>query len=213
MGPDDRRRRSETCAYVGSRSWPRRRPSSSEPVAAAAVRRHPACRPSSARRRARPSTSWPGRGTSRTARPTRRWTGSPTSRRRAAARSPRPSSGPRTRRTRSSRRTPSSTTSSRRRATQACGWSRGGFVQPVNVDLFKNYADIFPALKDQPYNTVDGVHYGVPHGRGSNLLMWRTDQVTPAPDDAGRRCSTRRTRTRSASTTLRCTSPTPPSCS
>ena len=44
-----------------------------------------------------------------------------------------------------------------------------------------NYADIFPALKDKPYNTVDGVHYGIPHGRGSNLLMWRTDNVTPAP--------------------------------
>ena len=24
--------------------------------------------------------------------------------------------------------------------------------------------------------------YGVPHGRGANLLMWRTDKVTPAPD-------------------------------
>ncbi|MEA2546656.1 MAG: putative spermidine/putrescine transport system substrate-binding protein, partial [Chloroflexota bacterium] len=36
-------------------------------------------------------------------------------------------------------------------------------------------------LKDKPYNTVDGVHYGIPHGRGSNLLMWRTDKVTPAP--------------------------------
>jgi putative spermidine/putrescine transport system substrate-binding protein len=58
---------------------------------------------------------------------------------------------------------------------------RGGFVQPVNLDLFKSYPDIFPALKDKPYNTVDGVAYGVPHGRGSNLLMWRTDQVTPAP--------------------------------
>ena len=58
---------------------------------------------------------------------------------------------------------------------------RGGFVQPVNVDLFKSYPDIFEAIKDQPYNTVDGVHYGVPHGRGSNLLMWRTDQVNPAP--------------------------------
>ena len=58
---------------------------------------------------------------------------------------------------------------------------RAGYVQPVNVDLVKNYADIFPALKDQPYNTVDGVHYGIPHGRGSNLLMWRTDDVTPAP--------------------------------
>ena len=58
---------------------------------------------------------------------------------------------------------------------------RGGFVQPVNLSLFKSYPDIFPALKDKPYNTVDGVPYGVPHGRGSNLLMWRTDQVTPAP--------------------------------
>ncbi len=58
---------------------------------------------------------------------------------------------------------------------------RGGFVQPVNVDLFKSYPDIFDAIKNQPYNTVDGVHYGVPHGRGSNLLMWRTDQVKPAP--------------------------------
>ena len=59
---------------------------------------------------------------------------------------------------------------------------RAGYVQPVNLALFANYADIFDALKDKPYNTVDGVPYGVPHGRGSNLLMWRTDDVTPAPD-------------------------------
>ena len=58
---------------------------------------------------------------------------------------------------------------------------RGGFVQPVNVALFKNYPAIFAALKNKPYNTVGGVAYGVPHGRGSNLLMWRTDQVSPAP--------------------------------
>lgn len=58
---------------------------------------------------------------------------------------------------------------------------RAGFVQPVNTDLVPNYADIFDALKNRPYNTVDGVHYGIPHGRGSNLLMWRTDVVTTAP--------------------------------
>ena len=58
---------------------------------------------------------------------------------------------------------------------------RAGYVQPVNVDIISSYPDIFPALKDKPYNTVDGVHYGVPHGRGSNLLMWRTDEVDPAP--------------------------------
>ncbi len=57
----------------------------------------------------------------------------------------------------------------------------GGYVQPINVDLIKNYADIFAGLKDKPWNTFDGVHYGIPHGRGANLLMWRTDKVTPAP--------------------------------
>ena len=57
----------------------------------------------------------------------------------------------------------------------------GGFVQPVNVELIPSYAEIFPDLKDKDYNTVDGVHYGVPHGRGANVLMWRTDEVTTAP--------------------------------
>jgi putative spermidine/putrescine transport system substrate-binding protein len=57
----------------------------------------------------------------------------------------------------------------------------GGFVQPVNVDLIPSYAEIFDDLKNKDYNTVDGVHYGVPHGRGANVLMWRTDEVDPAP--------------------------------
>jgi putative spermidine/putrescine transport system substrate-binding protein len=57
----------------------------------------------------------------------------------------------------------------------------GGFVQPVNVDLIPSYAEIFEDLKNKDYNTVDGVHYGVPHGRGANVLMWRTDEVTTAP--------------------------------
>jgi putative spermidine/putrescine transport system substrate-binding protein len=57
----------------------------------------------------------------------------------------------------------------------------GGDVDPVNTDLIPNYADIFDALKDQPHNTVDGVNYGVPHGRGANLLMWNPDEVKPDP--------------------------------
>jgi putative spermidine/putrescine transport system substrate-binding protein len=57
----------------------------------------------------------------------------------------------------------------------------GGDVSPVNVDLVPNYADVFPDLKDQPYNTFDGVNYGVPHGRGANLLMWNSNDVKPAP--------------------------------
>jgi putative spermidine/putrescine transport system substrate-binding protein len=58
----------------------------------------------------------------------------------------------------------------------------GGYVQPVNVDIIGSYAEIFEDLKNKDYNTVDGVHYGVPHGRGANVLMWRTDEVTEAPD-------------------------------
>lgn len=57
-----------------------------------------------------------------------------------------------------------------------------GDVAPVNTDLIENYADVFEGLKDQPHNSVDGQMYGVPHGRGANLLMWRTDLVTEAPD-------------------------------
>jgi putative spermidine/putrescine transport system substrate-binding protein len=57
----------------------------------------------------------------------------------------------------------------------------GGDVSPVNVDLVPNYKTVFPDIKDQPYNTFDGVHYGIPHGRGANLLMWNTNDVKPAP--------------------------------
>ena len=57
----------------------------------------------------------------------------------------------------------------------------GGDVAPVNTDLVPNYKTIFPDLKNQPYNTFDGVNYGIPHGRGANLLMWRTDKVHPNP--------------------------------
>jgi putative spermidine/putrescine transport system substrate-binding protein len=57
----------------------------------------------------------------------------------------------------------------------------GGDVNPVNVKLVPNYKTVFSDLKDQPYNTFDGVHYGIPHGRGANLLMWNTNDVKPAP--------------------------------
>jgi putative spermidine/putrescine transport system substrate-binding protein len=60
-----------------------------------------------------------------------------------------------------------------------------GDVAPVNTDLIENYADVFDGLKDQPHNSVDGQMYGVPHGRGANLLMWRADKVKPAPDSWG----------------------------
>jgi putative spermidine/putrescine transport system substrate-binding protein len=58
----------------------------------------------------------------------------------------------------------------------------GGNVQPLNADLVPSYADIFSDLKMQSHNSVGGVPYGVPHGRGANLLMWNTDKVTTPID-------------------------------
>jgi putative spermidine/putrescine transport system substrate-binding protein len=60
-----------------------------------------------------------------------------------------------------------------------------GDVEPVNTSLITNYPDIFDALKNKPWNSVGGVSYGIPHGRGANLLMYRTDLVKPAPDSWG----------------------------
>ena len=61
----------------------------------------------------------------------------------------------------------------------------GGDVAPVNTSLVPNYADVFPALKNKPWNSAGGQSYGIPQGRGANLLMWRTDKVKPAPDSWG----------------------------
>jgi len=57
-----------------------------------------------------------------------------------------------------------------------------GLVAPINTDIFENYDNVFDDLKDLPHNTVDGVNYGVPHGRGPNLLAWNTEELETAPD-------------------------------
>lgn len=60
-----------------------------------------------------------------------------------------------------------------------------GDVAPVNTELLQNYGDIEAFLKDRAWNSVDGQMYGVPHGWGANLLMYRTDKVKPAPTSWG----------------------------
>jgi putative spermidine/putrescine transport system substrate-binding protein len=57
-----------------------------------------------------------------------------------------------------------------------------GDVAPVNFDLTPNYADVFDGLKNRSYNTVDGQGYGVPHGRGPNLLVFRKDKLPAGTD-------------------------------
>jgi putative spermidine/putrescine transport system substrate-binding protein len=58
---------------------------------------------------------------------------------------------------------------------------QGGLVAPIDTSVLPNYANVFESLKNLPHNTVDGVNYGVPHGRGANLLAYNTEKVTTAP--------------------------------
>jgi putative spermidine/putrescine transport system substrate-binding protein len=57
-----------------------------------------------------------------------------------------------------------------------------GDVAPVDTELLTNYEDITDDIKLKSYNSKDGEPYGAPHGRGPNLLTFRTDDVSPAPD-------------------------------
>ncbi|MER6262774.1 ABC transporter substrate-binding protein [Streptomyces sp900105245] len=67
-----------------------------------------------------------------------------------------------------------------------------GDAAPVNTALVPNYRDVYSGLKNGAWNSVKGRMYGIPHGRGANLLMYNTEKVKPAPtswsavfDDAG----------------------------
>ncbi len=51
----------------------------------------------------------------------------------------------------------------------------GGDVAPVNTDLVPNYADVFEGLKNRQWNSKDGVSYGIPHGRGANVMAYNTE--------------------------------------
>jgi putative spermidine/putrescine transport system substrate-binding protein len=57
-----------------------------------------------------------------------------------------------------------------------------GKVAPVNTALLTNYGDVPAFQKMQPWNSVGGVAYGMPHGWGAQLLAYRTDKVVPAPN-------------------------------
>lgn len=59
-----------------------------------------------------------------------------------------------------------------------------GVVAPVNTDLLRNYGDTEPYLRDEPYNSVNGQMYGMPHGYGANYLAYRTDKMKK-PDSWG----------------------------
>lgn len=57
-----------------------------------------------------------------------------------------------------------------------------GRIAAVDVEkLFPAWKDLWAPMQSPVHNTIDGVHYGVSHGWGANLLMWNTKVVTPAP--------------------------------
>src|SRR5688500_17429536 len=56
-----------------------------------------------------------------------------------------------------------------------------GKVQPINIDLIPSWNTVDERLQSAPWNTVDGVHYGVPYQWGPNVLMYNTEVFTEAP--------------------------------
>ena len=57
----------------------------------------------------------------------------------------------------------------------------GDRVQPVNTDLIPSWSTVDDRLKDAPWFTVDGVHYGVPYMWGPNVLMYNTNVFAEPP--------------------------------
>ncbi|NNU80191.1 ABC transporter substrate-binding protein [Halovulum dunhuangense] len=57
----------------------------------------------------------------------------------------------------------------------------GKRVQPINTDLVPSWSTVDDRLKEAPWHTVDGVHYGVPYMWGPNVLMYNTEVFPEAP--------------------------------
>ncbi|MGO2519605.1 MAG: extracellular solute-binding protein [Microbacterium sp.] len=58
----------------------------------------------------------------------------------------------------------------------------GGDVQPINLDLIPNFGDdIVEGMKGQIYDTINGQSYGIPIGRGANILQYNSEIVTEEP--------------------------------
>src|SRR5271165_3419823 len=55
-----------------------------------------------------------------------------------------------------------------------------GDARPVNINLIPSWKNFFPAFQSPPFNTVDGVHYGVSLQWGPNVLMY-TKSAFPTP--------------------------------
>jgi len=56
-----------------------------------------------------------------------------------------------------------------------------GDAHPVNINLIPSWKDFYPAFQSPPFNTIDGVHYGVSLQWGPNVLMYSKKDFSSAP--------------------------------
>ena len=57
----------------------------------------------------------------------------------------------------------------------------GGKVQEIDLSRIPSWDTVDDRLKDAPWHTVDGKHYGTPYQWGPNVLMYNTDVFKEAP--------------------------------
>ena len=57
----------------------------------------------------------------------------------------------------------------------------GGDVRPMNVDLIPDWQNFATFFKSPPYNTINGVHYGVSLQWGPNTLLYNTKKFPNKP--------------------------------
>ena len=56
-----------------------------------------------------------------------------------------------------------------------------GDARPVNVNLIPSWKQFFPAFQSPPFNTINGIHYGVSLQWGPNVLMYSKKAFPAAP--------------------------------
>ena len=61
----------------------------------------------------------------------------------------------------------------------------GGDVKPMNVDLIPDWKNFQPKFQSPPFNTINGIHYGVSLQWGPNTLLYNTDKFPTAPTTWG----------------------------
>jgi putative spermidine/putrescine transport system substrate-binding protein len=57
----------------------------------------------------------------------------------------------------------------------------GGDVKPVNMKLLTNWKNEQSFLQAPPFNTINGVHYGISYEFGPNVLLYSTKTFKTAP--------------------------------